>query len=122
MDDKRKELEELEKKRKILLKEIKEQEQRHYKALVEFFGDDFPRNEKKRPISLKQFKENYMVIEKKSYGHFKTSEDERRLESYEKIFGVLRKTADSIDYSQGFPKLSNLGEFTRWIEKFKTKN
>ncbi|WJP96697.1 hypothetical protein [Macrococcus bovicus] len=122
MTEKRKELEKLEKKRKELLKEIKAQEQRHYKALIEFFGDDFPRNEKKRPISLKQFKENYMLIEKKHYGNFKTPNEARRLEDYKTVFDVLKNTADNIDYSQGFPKIPNLAEFTRWIEKFKTKN
>lgn len=121
MYDKREELEELEKKRKALLKEIKEKEKEHYKILLEFYGDDFPRNDKNRPISLKQFRENYMLIEKKYHGNFKTAEDVRRLEAYEKIFGVLRNTADNIDYSQGYPKLPNLSEFTKWVEKFKTK-
>lgn len=121
MYDKRQELEELEKKRKALLQEIKEKEKEHYKTLLEFYGDDFPRNDKNRPISLKQFRENYMLIEKKNYENFKTQDDERRLEAYEKIFGVLRKTADNIDYSQGYPKLPNLSEFTKWVEKFKTK-
>ncbi|TDM12171.1 hypothetical protein [Macrococcus bovicus] len=122
MDAKRRELEELEKKRKELLKEIKAQEQQHYRTLIEFFGDDFPRNENKRPISLKQFKEEYMLVKKKQYGNFKTPNDERRLETYEKMLGVLRSAADNIDYSQGFPKLPNLPEFTKWVEKFKTKN
>lgn len=121
MYDKRVELEELEEKRKKLLKEIKEKEKEHYKMLLEYYGDEFPRNDKNRPISLKQFRENYMLIEKKQYGNFKTPEDERRLEAYEKVFGILRNTADNIDYSQGFPKLPNLSEFTKWVEKFKTK-
>lgn len=66
MTDKIKELMELEEKRKELLKEIKEEEKVQHKALITFFGDDFPRGENHRPISLKEFRGKYTVVEKET--------------------------------------------------------
>lgn len=111
MYDKREELEELEKKRKQLLKEIKEQEQQHYKALVEFFGDDFPRNEKKRPISLKQFKDKYELVEKRgeSLGMLDQKENSK-IEIAEQFLKIMNTLAPKIASNNGFVNYREAGE------------
>ena len=110
---------------KEALQEIKEEKARQFKSLKEVFQDDYPRNEDSKPITLKQIKENYTIIRKDQLNKAPSSNNEeydRLLNAYKKVVGRLRETADNIDRSQGYPKISDLSNFTKWVETFKSKN
>lgn len=106
-------------------KAIKEEKERHLQSLKEIFHKNYPKNEDGKPLTLKQFKENYTIIRKDQLNDdtaINREEYDRLMNDYKEVIGRLRQTADNIDRSQGFPKISDLSGFTKWVETFKSEN
>ena len=119
--DYEKELQALEEKKKQLLKEKREKDKKELQTLKAVFGEDFPRKENGKFISLDEFKKNYVISHKDQSGI-----DPNELNAVQEELNQLKKAlngiADAMDDSRGYWHVSDLKGLTNWLSQFGTKS
>ncbi|CAG7915092.1 hypothetical protein SSCS72_02913 [Mammaliicoccus sciuri] len=119
--DYEKELQLLEEKKKQLLKEKREKDKNQFQTLKEIFGNDFPRKDNGKFITLDEFKKNY-VISHKNQSVIEPNELNAVQEEMNQLKNTLNSIADTMDHSRGYWHINDLKGLTNWLSQFRTKD
>ncbi|MEX6015303.1 hypothetical protein [Mammaliicoccus sciuri] len=119
--DYEKELQLLEEKKKQLLKEKREKDKHQLQTLKEIFGNEFPRKDNGKFITLDEFKKSYVISHKDQSGVV-PNELNTVQEELNKLKNTLNSIANTMDHSRGYWHLNDLKGLTNWLSQFRTKD